>query len=221
MKKVFLLLCLSLCTSTAHGWEPPATEAATQISFPLDLAIVNPDAKENRPPYIVVFDGGVDKDGTDVRGPLARLEAMRGASKMFPESNQDPGLPVVLRGLRFHCKLNSDGIVTGYEVELQGEFNMIRVPASKDGVKMFLSGQRTTFVLSGEKNYGVYAYTSSMKMEVQLRGKEIVIFNIEGDFTFREGFATYTSKTKKLSSPTSRGYLYRGEQANLPTLPSI
>src|SRR5438105_12638366 len=111
MKKVFLLLCLALAMSSANGEESPATEAATQVSFPLELAIINPDSKENRPPYVVVFDGGVDKDGTDVRGPLGRLEALRGASKMFPESNQDPGLPVVLRGLRFHCKLNSDGAI--------------------------------------------------------------------------------------------------------------
>jgi hypothetical protein len=221
MNRAFLLLCITLGVPAVHGWESPATETPTPVTFPLDLAIVNPDAKENRPPYIVVFDGGVDKDGTDIRAPLARLEAMRGASKMFPESNQDPGLPVVLRGLRFHRKLNLDGAVAGYEVELQGEYNMIRVPASQDDVKRFLSGQRTTFVLVGEKNYGVFAYDSSMKMEVQRNGKEIVIFNIEGDFTFREGFATYTSKTKKLVPPTSRSYLYRAEHVALPALPSI
>jgi len=221
MNTVFLLLCLPFGIPTACGWESPATEAPTQISFPLDLAIINPDAKEKLPPYIVMFDGGMDKDGTDIRGPLARLEALRGASKMFPESNQDPGLPVVLRGLRFDCKLNSVGAVAGYEVELLGEFNKIRVAASQDDVKSFLAGQRTTFVLAGEKNFGLYAHVSSIKMEVQLRGKEILIFNIEGDFTFREGISTYTSKTKKLSPPTSRGYLYRGEYADLPALPSI
>jgi len=168
-----------------------------------------------------VFDGGIDKEGTDVRSPLARLEALRGASKMFPESNQDPGLPVVLRGLRFHCKLNSDGTVAGYEVELQGEFNMIRVPATNEDMKGFLSGQRTTFVLIGEKNFGIYSYVSSMKLDVQLSGKEMVIFGIEGDFSFREGFSTYVSKTKTLSPPSGRNYLYRGEHADLPTLPSI
>ncbi|HMC10194.1 MAG TPA: hypothetical protein VKH44_02845, partial [Pirellulaceae bacterium] len=213
--------CLPLGIPAAYGWESPAAEAATQISFPLDLAIIDPDAKEKRPPYIVMFGGGVDKDGTDVRGPLGRLEALRGASKMFPESNQDPGLPVVLRGLRFHRKLNSDGGLAGYEVELQGEFNTVRVPASQEDVKTFLSGQRTTFVLAAEKNFGIYAYVSSMKLDVQLQGKDIFIFNIDGDFTFREGFSTYASQTKKLSPPTSRSYLYRGERADLPVLPSI
>src|SRR5260221_13448936 len=116
MKRTFLLLCLLLGIPAAHGWESPATEALTQTAFPLDLAIINPDANEKLPPYIVVFGGGVDKDGTDIRGPLGRPEALRGASKMFPESNQDPGLPVVLRGLRFHSKLNSDGSVSGYEL---------------------------------------------------------------------------------------------------------
>jgi hypothetical protein len=221
MNRASLLLYLLLGIPAAHGWESPATEAPAQVSFPFDLAIIDPDVKERRPPYIVVFDRGMDKEGTDVRGPLARLEALRGASKMFPESNQDPGLPVVLRGLRFHCKLNPDRTVAGYEVELQGEFNMIRVPASQEDMKGFLSGQRTTFVLTGEKNFGIYSYVSSMKLDVQLSGKEIVIFNIEGDFTFREGFSTYVSKTKKLSPPTGRSYLYRGERADLPTLPSI
>ena len=48
-----------------------------------------------------MFEEGVDQNNKDVRGPLGRLEALRGPSKMFPDSNKDAGLPVVLRGLRF------------------------------------------------------------------------------------------------------------------------
>ena len=133
-----------------------------------------------------MFAGGLDKKGTGIRGPLGRLKALRGASKLFPESNQDPGLPVVLRGLRFHCSYSPDGTATGYEVELQGEFNMVSVPVSKDDMKSFLSRQRTTFVLTAAKNYGIYSYVSSITMDVQFNGKELSIFNIEGGFTFRE-----------------------------------
>src|SRR5262245_28534154 len=221
MTRMLLVPCFLLGVPVAHAGESPSKGTAAEISFPLDLAIIDPDAKEKRPPYVVVFGGGLDKEGADIRGPIGRLEALRGASKLFPESNQDPGLPVVLRGLRFHCNRSPERTVAGYEVELQGEFNMVRVPVSKDDMKSFLSGQRTTFVLTGAKNYGVYSYVSSITMDVQFNGKELFIFGIEGDFTFREGVFTYVSKTTKLSPPASRSYLYRGEASKLPALPSI
>ena len=161
----------------------------------------------------------MDQKGTDIRGPIGRLEALRGASKLFPESNQDPGLPVVLPGLRFHRIKGPNG--TGYEVELQGEFNMVKVPVSPEEMKQFLAGQPTRLVLTGAKNYGVYSYVSAISMEVQFDGKELIVFSIEGDFTFREGLFTYVSKTTKLSPPAGRRYLYRGEPSALPTLPSI
>src|SRR3954451_3721745 len=169
-----LLLCLLLGLPRCHAWESPDQERATSFSFPLDLAIIDPDAKEKRPPYVVVFAGGLNNKGADIRGPIGRLEALRGASKLFPESNQDPGLPVVLRGLRFHCRRDSQGMVTGYDVELQGEFNMVKVPVTVEDMQSFLSGQRTTFALKGAKNYGVYSYLSAINMEVQLNGKELL-----------------------------------------------
>jgi hypothetical protein len=205
----------------AQALESSGKEIAAPIFFPLNLAIVDPDAKERRPPYVVLFPRGLDKKGTDIRGPLGRLKALRGQSKLFPERNQDPGLPVVLRGLRFQCNRSPDGTVLGYEVELQGEFNMVRVPVSKEDMQSFLSGQRTIFVLTGAKNYGVYSYVSSITMDAQFDGKELSIFSIEGDFTFREGFFTYVSKTIKLSPPASRCYLYRGVPSELSALPSI
>jgi len=189
--------------------------------FPLDLAIINPESPDKLPPYIVMFEEGVDKNQKDVTGPLGRLEALRGPSKMFPESNKDAGLPVVMRGLRFHQVKGQGGKLTGYEVELLGEFNMVKVPVSLEQMEKFLRGERVAFTLQGKANFGVYAYASSIQMEVQLRGAEILIYKIDGDFTFREGFTSYTSKTKQLSPPTSRPYLYRGEQAKLPALPSI
>jgi hypothetical protein len=221
MARILLLPCLLIGIPVAQAWEPSGKEISDQIFFPFDLAIFDPEAQEKRPPYVVVFAGGLDKEGTDIRGPLGRLKALRGASKLFPESNQDLGLPVVLRGLRFHCNRSPEGTITGYEVELQGEFNMVRVPVSHDDMKSFLSGQRTTFALTGAKNYGVYSYVSSIKMDVQFNGKELFIFSIDGDFTFREGVYRYVSKTTKLRPPASRCYLYRGEPSELPTLPSI
>ena len=217
----FLLFGMALCLPNASLGQQPAGESSSETRFPLDLAIFDPDAKEELPPYIVMFPKGVDKDGRDVRGPLGRLESLRGQSKMFPESNKDAGLPVVLRGLRLHRMLDSDGPSASYEIELLGEFNSIKVPASQEAAKKLISGQPATFALKGEKNYGLFSYVSSTKIELQLAGDEVVIRKLEGDFTFREGTYTYTSQTLKLSPPAGRDYLYRGKRAELPALPSI
>ena len=58
-------------------------------------------------------------------------------------------------------------------------------------------------------------------MDVQFKDKELLVFGIEGDFTFREGVFTYVSKTTKLNPPAGRHFLYRGEPSKLPILPSI
>lgn len=220
------LVALSLATCSAAE---PVGASAKAVEFPLDLAIIDPDARPDAPsdemarlpPYIVMFADGMDKDGRDVRGPLGRLEALRGKSKLFPESNDDDGLPVVLRGLRLHRKLKSDGSLAGYEVELQGEFNAVKVPLDEKAMQAFLDGQPTTFSLKGQKNYGLFSYVSTTKLELQRMGDELVIRKLEGDFTFREGLYTYTSKTLKLAPPAGRDYLYRGRQEKLPALPSI
>jgi len=164
MARILLLPCFVLGLPVCRAADLPDQGISAAVSFPLDLAIVDPDAKEKCPPYVVVFAGGFDKNETDIRGPIGRLEALRGASRLFPESNIDPGLPVVLRGLRFHCSRNSQGAVTGYEVELQGEFNMVKVPLNPKDMESFLAGQRMTFALKGTKNYGVYSYVSSINM---------------------------------------------------------
>ena len=218
---VYLLLGLVFGLPATAVGAPPQPDSKSEISFPLDLAIVDPDSKEKLPPYLVMFPEGVDKDGRNVRRPLRRLEALRGASKMFPESNNDAGLPVVLRGLRIHRNLKSDGSLAGYDIELQGEFNSIKVPLSRDEADKFLAGEPATFALQGEKNFGLYSYVSTTKIELQLKGDEVVIQKLEGDFTFREGVFTHTSKTIKLNPPAGRNYLYRGERAELPKLPSI
>jgi hypothetical protein len=220
------LVALSLATCSAAE---PVPASAKAVEFPLDLAIIDPDARPDAPsddmarlpPYIVMFPAGKDKDGRDVRGPLGRLEALRGKSKLFPDSNEDDGLPVVLRGLRLHRKLNGDGSLAGYEVELQGEFNAVKVPVDEKAMQAFLDGQPTTFSLKGQKNYGVFSYVSTTKLELMRLGDELVIRKLEGDFSFREGLYTYTSKTLKLAPPAGRNYLYRGRQEKLPALPSI
>jgi hypothetical protein len=197
------------------------TAAAEEARFPLDLAIIDPDSADKLPPYLVMFDGGKDDRGRDATRPLGRLEALRGASKMFPESNRDPGLPVVLRGIRIHQKLDAAGKPAGYDVELQGEFNMVKTPADDREVARFLAGEPATFSLRAAKNYGVYSYASTTTITMQLVGDEVTVWKLEGDFTFREGLRTYTSPTKKLGPPQGRNYLYRGERAELPKLPSV
>ena len=219
---ILALIFSFLLPGITGAWEERAATTEPTFSFPLDLKIVDPGSPDKLPPYIVMFEKGTDKAGQDVRGPLGRLEALRGASKMFPASNDDAGLPVVLRGLRFHALVSSEAQLLGYQVELQGEFNMVKVDVSKPEMEKFLSGELTTFTLRGTKNYGIFAYESSVKMECRLIGKkELVVYKIIGDFNFREGFYTYTSATKQLTPPAGRSYLYRGHIERLPDLPSI
>lgn len=215
-----LVASVAISLLATAGREALAAEP-TPVTFPLSLGIFDPDSKTKLPPYIVMFEGGVDEKGRDVRRALGRLEALRGASKMFPESNQNPGLPVVMRGLRFSSRQSANGAASGYDVELLGEFNAVRVPVAPNDMKSFLAGERTTFALTGEKNYGVFSYVSSIRMEVQLRGEELLVFKIDGDFSFREGLRTHVSRPKKLGPPNGREYLYRGEKAVLPELPVI
>lgn len=217
MKRLLILCGLAFVSSSVAGWETPAPER----SFPLSLKIVDPDSAKKQPPYIVLFEKGLDKKGVDVSAPLWRLKALRGDSKMFPEMNKDPGLPVVLRGLRFHKNVKDDGALAGYEVELQGEFNMVKVPVSTEDVDNFLGGKRVSFALKGDTNYGVYSYVSTIHMQAQLVGKEVQIFQVTGDFTFREAFRRYTSGTKKLTPPAGRDHIFRGEIGELPELPAI
>ena len=220
MKRFLVWLCLAGVAAALAGREARSAEAEGTVSFPLELAILDPDGKDKLPPYIVMFEKGLDQDGKDVRGPLGRLEALRGASKLFPESNDNPGLPVVLRGLRFHRQPGAEG-TAHYEIELLGEFNTIKVPVKPEEMQKFLAGEVATFSLKGEKNFGLYSYVSTMKMTMQLRRDELLIFKIEGDFNFREGLFTYTSKSKKLTPPANRDYLFRGQRSELPALPTI
>jgi len=67
----------------------------------------------------------------------------------------------------------------------------------------------------------VFSYVSTVRMDVQLKEEELVIYKAEGDFSFREGLRTHVSRPKKLVAPSAREYLYRGEKAVLPELPVI
>jgi hypothetical protein len=220
MSKVLIVTYVAVCFLGLPVGKLRAVEPAAEVRFPLSFGILDPQSKEKQPPYIVMFDGGLDANGRDVRRPLGRLEALRGASRMFPQTNQDPGLTVVLRGLRFLRSEAANGGVR-YEVELLGEYNAVRVPVVEADMKTFLAGERTSFHLTGQQDYRIYAYASSIKMEVQLRGEELLIFQIDGDFSFREARTTYVSKTKKLAPPMGRKFLYRGEKMVLPSLPVI
>lgn len=215
----WLLLCALPCAPSPAA-EPVAKFKPVE-AFPLDLAIVDPVGKDKAPPYMVMFPGGRDMDGRNVQRPLGRLEGFRGASKMFPESNKDPGLPVVLRGLRLHRWQAADGSAAGYEVELQGEYNAVRTTANKAEVEKFLAGEPVRFALQAQKNYGVYSYVSTTTLEIQLVGDGAMIRHIEGEFTFREGLRRYTSESLRLDPPAGRDYLYLGERSELPNLPTL
>lgn len=221
------ILCAMLPVLSAAGQGSGTPDMAKAPKFPLEYQIVDPDSAANQklkpgekklPPLIVMFpDGKTDKD-IDARGPIGRLESFRGKSKLLPESNDNDGLPVVLAGLRFHERRDEAGKLLGYDIELQGEFNAVKVPAPDDAMQDFLAGKRATFELESKLNYGIIATTSTTKLELRRVGERIFIFSVIGDFSFREGFYTYTSATLKADPPRGRDYLYYGDAGTLPTL---
>lgn len=222
MKRLLqMIICWMIAAGTPAiwAWESPES-AKARVQFPLSLKIIDPESEKQLPPYIVMFPKGLDDKGTDVSGPLGRFEALRGPSKLFPESNEDPGLPVVLRGLRLHRKSKPDG-ANGYMLELQGEHNMIMGAVKSAEVDRFLAGELASFAMKGELNVGLYSYTSSLRLQTQLRGKELYVLGVDGNFTFREGFRRFTSATTRLAPPPGRDYLYRGAIGELPELPEL
>jgi len=205
----------------------PAKAVAPAITFPLEFQIVDPDSARNKtmkagekqlPPLIVMFPGGKTDKNADAKGPIGRLESFRGKSKLLPESNDDPGLPVVLAGLRFIERKDDKGELEGYDVELQGEFNAVKVQAPKEAMEDFLAGKRASFALESRLDYGIIATTSNTTLELQLSGKHLLIYSVAGDFSFREGFYTYKSPSLKTAAPKGREYLYYGVTGTLPTL---
>ncbi len=191
------------------------------VKFPLDLRIIDPASEMKHPPAIIVFEKGLDTQGKDVSRALGRLKALRGDSKMFPKLNDDPGLPVVLRGLRFHKESATNGAEASYAVDLLGEFNRVRVPVSNADMEKFLAGERVELKLKGTANYGVYAYESSIAMELRFAGNGLTVFRVTGDFQFRELLSTFVSATRKIDAPAGREHLYKGEVGELPDLPAI
>lgn len=189
--------------------------------FPLDVRIVDPASGAKDPPAIIVFEKGLDTQGKDVTKALTRLKSLRGDSKMFPLLNADPGLPVVLRGLRFHRTEAAGGGGVVYEVDLLGEFNRVRVPVSVADMEKFLGGERVELKLKGSANYGIYSYESSIAMELRFEAGVLTVFRVTGDFRFRELLTTYISATRKIEAPAGRPHLYTGEIAELPELPGI
>jgi hypothetical protein len=185
------------------------------------VRIIDPSSVAKHPPAIIVFEKGLDTQGKDVSQALSRLKALRGNSKMFPQLNADPGLPVVLRGLRFHKTEAADGNGVTYEVDLLGEFNRVRVPVSSADMEKFLAGERFKLTLKGNANYGVYSYESSIGMEMRFDANGMTVFQVTGDFRFRELLTTYISATRRVDAPADRAHLYKGEFAKLPDLPAI
>jgi hypothetical protein len=106
----------------------------------------------------------------------------------------------------------------GYDIELQGEFNSVKVPASAEAMQSFLAKKPTTFQLESKLQYGIIATHSTTSLEIEWTGDKIYIHSVEGDFNFREAFRRYRSPTIKKSPPPGRKYLYYGEAGKLPTL---
>ncbi|WP_254508614.1 hypothetical protein [Anatilimnocola floriformis] len=195
-------------------------------TFPLSYKIVDPDNIKNAtlkpgeklPPLIVMFPGGKTNEDKDATGPIGRLESFRGKSKLMPESNENPGLPVVLSGLRFHERKDATGKLEGYDIELQGEFNAVRVAAPADAMQDFLDGKRAAFELESRLDYKIIATVSTTKLEISRDGDKLFIWGVEGDFSFREAIFNYKSPSLKISPPRNRPYLYYGVEGKLPDM---
>jgi hypothetical protein len=223
---VFVALAVSPAACLAQT--PVAPEPAdNEPTFPLEFRIVDPDnpanaqkqlGDEKLPPLFVSFPGGKTEGGKDATGPIGRLEAFRGKSNLLPESNDDPGLPVLLCGLRFIERKNTEGKLEGYDIELQGEFNSVKVRASEEAMQSFLAKKPTTFALESKLQYGIIATHSTTRLEIEWAGDKIYILAVEGDFNFREAFRRYRSPTIKKTAPQGRKYLYYGEAGKLPAL---
>lgn len=215
-------------SSSAQGpVKPQDIAAANGLTFPLEFQIIDPDNPKNAkakpgekqlPPLIVMFPDGKTSEGNDATGPIGRLESFRGKSKLIPELSDDKGLPVFLAGLRFLERRDSAGAVEGYDVELQGEFNAVRVPAPESAMKDFLAGKKATFALESRLNYGIIATVSTTKLEISRDGDKLFIHSVDGDFSFREALFTYKSGSLKKVPPAGRKYLYEGQMGKLPDL---
>jgi len=227
---LFLAVGLALACGDRGASQETARRPALgvrPIKFPLEYQIVDPENPKNAtlkpgerklPPLIVMFPGGKTADDKDAKGPIGRLESFRGKSKLIPESNDNPGLPVFLAGLRFLERRDASGKVEGYDIELQGEFNAVRVPASDEAMKDFLAGKKATFSLESRLDYGIIATVSTTKLEISRDGDRLYIYSVEGDFSFREAIFTYKSPSlKKVPAPGQR-YLYHGEAGKLPDM---
>lgn len=225
---VAIALLLPIASSLAQeaAKQPPAA-AVKAPTFPLEYQIIDPDNAKNAklkpgekklPPLIVMFPDGKTVEGNDATGPVGRLESLRGKSKLIPESNDDKGLPVFLAGLRFLERRDANGKLEGYDVELQGEYNAVKVPAPESAMKDFLAGKKATFSLESKLDYTVIVTNSTTKLEISRDGDKLYIHSVEGDFNFREAIFTYTSPTLKKTAPAGRKYLYEGQVGKLPTL---
>ena len=94
-----------------------------------------------------MFEGGVDRDGQDIRGPLGRLESPRRCRiENVSRKQSKPGATGGFARTPIPLHKQPRRNYSGYDVELQGEFNAVRVHAAPDEAKQFFSGQRTTFV---------------------------------------------------------------------------
>ncbi|WP_425613427.1 hypothetical protein NA78x_003259 [Anatilimnocola sp. NA78] len=224
--KTAVLRCLAMSTALI-AFALAANMSAAADAFPLEFRIIDPDNPKNAklakvedklPPLIIMFPEGKTADKVDATAPIGRLEGFRGKSKLLPESNDNPGLPVLLYGLRFLERKGADGKLEGYDVELQGEFNAVKVPAPQEAMDDFLAGKKATFALESKLQYGIISTQSQTKLEISRSGDQIFIHSVEGDFTFREAFTFYKSDTLKTEAPSTRKYLYQGEKAKLPTL---
>lgn len=204
-----------------------AQPVAAAAKFPLEYRIIDPDNPDNfklkpgqqkLPPLIVMFPKGKTVEDTDAKGAIDVLESFRGKSKLIPKSNEDPGLPVFLAGLRFTEKRDSSGKLEKYEVELQGEFNAVKVDAPTEAMEDLLAGKVASFALESKTNYGIIATLSTTTIKISRVGDELFIHSVDGDFSFRYLLTTYKSSSLKVVPPKNRNYLYKGEAAKLPEM---
>src|SRR5947207_10952452 len=74
----------------------PMPEKQAVLAFAFE-ATGQAKGEQPKPPFFRVFPGGKDAKGRDASGTLKTLKLARGASKLYPQEDEKPGLIVVLR----------------------------------------------------------------------------------------------------------------------------
>jgi hypothetical protein len=175
MNRLTLALACSLIAAVVL--QAPAAERLPEpLAF--EFSYADP-AKGDGYPYFRAFDGGKDRDGQDASGALSTLKFARGASKLYPREDAEPGMIVVLR--RIVMVPRSDG---HYTAILEGEYNAVQSVIRRETIEKLLSGEVTDLVFTSDTTKGIrpvaYRVQAQTRFRAQLRDGNLHFYGGEG-----------------------------------------